>query len=137
FSLLIWLPRWLVGYIGLLIVFGHNAYDPLTPEELGPVWGGLWRAFHAGGPIPIADGFRLSAGYPLGPWIGVMAVGYALGEVFTWDRPTRRRALALLGLGSLTLFLLLRGTNLYGDPRPWPWPSQDGPVWTVMAVLNC
>jgi uncharacterized membrane protein len=64
-----------------------------------------------------------------------MAVGYALGEVFTLDRPDRRRALVLLGLGCLTLFVLLRGTNLYGDPRPWP--PQDGPVWTVMAVLNC
>jgi hypothetical protein len=64
-----------------------------------------------------------------------MAVGYALGEIFTWDRPDRRRALVLLGLGSLTLFLMLRGTNLYGDPREWP--PQDGPLWTVMAVLNC
>jgi uncharacterized membrane protein len=145
-SLLVWLPRWLVGYIGLLIVFGHNAYDPLSPERLGPVWGGLWRAFHAGGPIPIIGAFELGSlsfpkgiqfwsAYPLGPWIGVMAVGYALGEIFTWDRLERRRALALLGLGSLTLFLMLRGTNLYGDPRPWP--PQDGPAWTVMAVLNC
>lgn len=145
-ALLVWLPRWLVGYVGLLIVFGHNAYDPLTPESLGPVWGGWWRAFHAGGPIPIIEPFQLGSmnfpkgiqlwsAYPLGPWIGVIAVGYALGDVFTLDRPERRRTLALLGLGCWTLFLMLRGTNLYGDPRPWP--EQDGPVWTVLAVLNC
>src|SRR5262249_9759713 len=36
------------------------------------------------------------------------------------------------GAGIL-LFLFLRGSNLYGDPRPW---TTDGPVPAALAFLN-
>ena len=47
------------------------------------------RSLPAGCPILIL--------YPLIPWIGVMAVGYALGPIFLG--PSERRRPILLGLG--------------------------------------
>jgi uncharacterized membrane protein len=133
-SALVWLPRWLVGVIGLTIVCGHNAFDWVDKEDLGR-WQGVWALLHAGGPVPIADGFQLWAAYPWLPWIGVMACGYAAGGVFTLDRPTRRQTLATLGLGCLAAFLVLRGGNVYGNPKPWE--AQSSPGWNALAILNC
>jgi hypothetical protein len=39
------------------------------------------------------------------------------------DPPRRDRICLALGSGALALFLLLRGFDLYGDPRPWHAPS--------------
>src|SRR4029450_3857919 len=33
--------------------------------------------------------------------------------------PARRRWCLRIGVGAIALFLVLRGFNLYGDPRPW------------------
>ncbi|MGH6794487.1 MAG: DUF1624 domain-containing protein, partial [Methylocella sp.] len=46
----------------------------------------------------------------------------------------RERRLKLLGLASIALFLLLRGTNFYGDPSPWG-AQRDG-VMTALSMLN-
>jgi uncharacterized membrane protein len=53
--------------------------------------------------------------YPLIPWVGVMALGYALGPWF--ERPDRQKRLALLGAGCCAAFLALRALHLYGDPH--------------------
>jgi uncharacterized membrane protein len=63
-----------------------------------------------------------------------MALGYGLGYVFLEPAAQRQRQLKLLGLASLALFLLLRGTNLYGDPSPWS--AQGDGVMTALSVLN-
>lgn len=133
-SALVWLPRWAVGAIGLAVVCGHNAFDPVKPDDLG-MWSGVWKLLHGGGPVRVTDGFEMWPAYPFAPWAGVMATGYALGGLFTLDRPIRRKVLAGIGLGCLAAFAVLRGGNVYGDPKPWP--PQDNPLWALMAVLNC
>jgi hypothetical protein len=48
-----------------------------------------------------------------------MMAGYALGRVMEMA-PERRRAVSLaLGVAATILFLVLRGLDAYGDPRPW------------------
>ena len=68
------------------------------------------------------------------PWIGIMALGYGLGPVFLEPPAERARQLTLLGLAAIALFLLLRGTNFYGDPNPWS--AQGDGVMTALSVLN-
>ncbi|MBW8734983.1 MAG: hypothetical protein JF571_11900, partial [Asticcacaulis sp.] len=70
--------------------------------------------------------------YPVLPWIGVIALGYGMGDVFL--SPNRNRTLLTTGLGLLVLFLILRATNLYGDPRPWA--VQANLASSVMDFLN-
>jgi len=65
------------------------------------------------GPV---DGTPLIVLYSIVPWIGVMAAGYAFGTILTLDPARRNRTCLRLGLGAIALFLVLRGTNLYGDP---------------------
>ncbi len=79
-------------------------------------------------------GLRGEVSYPVLPWIGIMALGYGLGYVFLEPAARRQRQLKLLGLASIALFLLLRGTNLYGDPSLWS--AQGDGVMTALSVLN-
>jgi uncharacterized membrane protein len=57
--------------------------------------------------------------YSIVPWIGVMAAGFGFGRVMQMDAGRRRRVCLSLGAGAIVAFLILRGFNLYGDPRPW------------------
>jgi uncharacterized membrane protein len=72
--------------------------------------------------------------YPALPWIGVVALGYGLGPLFLGDARRRERILNLLGVAALALFVILRGSNLYGDPRPWS--EQPTPTMTTLSFLN-
>ena len=84
---------------------------------------GLWKILYVGffaGPIPLGpDGRNLIVLYSIIPWIGVMAAGYAFGTILTLEPARRNRLCLAIGLGAIALFLVLRGFNLYGDPRPW------------------
>jgi len=131
---LLWLPRPALIGVALAIMLGHNL---LTPVVLAPGEGGytLWALLHQRGLIDLPWGVARTS-YPVLPWIGVMAAGYALGPWFTSEMPARTRRHRLLGLGAATLagFLILRGLNGYGEPVPW----QAGTSWdaTLRAFLN-
>ncbi|MGI9383099.1 MAG: DUF1624 domain-containing protein, partial [Methyloligellaceae bacterium] len=96
--------------------------------------GWIWNLLHEPALLKSASGVMLFAVYPLIPWVGVMAAGYAFGQFFRLDPEARRRWLLGLG-GAITAgFVLLRASNLYGDPVPWT----DQGDWsaTVLAFLN-
>jgi len=57
--------------------------------------------------------------YPVIPWSGAMALGYAFGVVVLMPAPKRRRTSLQLGAISLALFAVLRWTNAYGDFVPF------------------
>jgi len=130
---LVYLPTWAVAAFGLALIVGHNAFDGVKPEDLGG-FGALWRVLHAGGDFELVRGFRVGAGYPLVPWIGVMAAGYALGRLMT-QAAQRRRVLVVLGVSAVLLFLILRLTQVYGEPKPWK--AQSSPLWTLFSILDC
>jgi uncharacterized membrane protein len=132
-----------VGGIGAAIILGHNLLDHFrTTPWMGPdspvpsPLGQLWMVFHQGGPFPIR-GFPspiVLAHYPLLPWAGVLLAGYGAASFYGWEAKRRRRVFIGLGATMLAAFLVLRLTNLYGDPRPWA-PGASS-ARTVMAFLN-
>ncbi|WP_424361206.1 DUF1624 domain-containing protein [Methylocystis parvus] len=130
-SLLSRLPPRAVLAVGAAIVFGHNLLDGFGVADFGDL-GPLWRLLHEKGPLP----FNLPGEvyYPALPWIGVVALGYGIGPLFQKPPAERDRALRLAGLGALALFLLLRASNLYGDPNPWS--TQRDAVFTLLSFLN-
>ena len=142
------LPLAVVGGIGVAIVAGHNLIDSRfneTMEALGSsslsgLWKILYVSFHAGPIRSGAEGPSLIVLYSIVPWIGVMMAGYAFGRVLTLEPARRDRICLGVGLGAIALFVLLRGFNLYGDPRPWAAapPSPEGgpsmPGW--LSFLN-
>ena len=126
-GLLVRLPVPAVGVIGAAMIAGHNLLDGV--RSANPVWAVLH------GPGPVLQGeHTVFAAYPLIPWVGVTAVGYALGAVFEWDAARRRRALSWLAAGAVAGFVLLRALNAYGDPRPWS--AQGSGIATALSFLN-
>ena len=124
---LVKLPLPVVGTLGVAIIAAHNLMDSHMGALLDGLdtnrFSALWKIFYVGffaGPVRFGpDGPNLIVLYSIIPWIGVMAAGYAFGKILTLE-PTRRRHLCLtIGLSAIALFLILRGFNLYGDPRPW------------------
>lgn len=123
---------WLVGFGGLMIVT-HNAFDAIKPSDLG-AFGPWWAILHTGDDVDFGGGWTLNPYYPLVPWIGVMAVGYGFGRCLQSHWCTRTNLLRL-GATVLGAFVVLRFSNIYGDPAPWRiYPD---PLVSVMAFLNC
>ena len=142
---LVKLPLSVSAIFGTIIIAAHNLMDSrlwqLAENLNASKFSGLWKILYFGfyaGPVRFgADGPNLIVLYSLIPWIGVMAVGYAFGKILTLE-PTRRNQICLfLGLGATALFLILRGFNLYGDPRPWSHPSPEHPMPAFLSFLNC
>jgi uncharacterized membrane protein len=140
---LIYLPMRAVAGLGIAMIALHNLFDrfqipphvamagtpPPTALEK------LWLILHQPGFIPVFEKSSVAfVAYPLIPWVGVMASGYALGVVYTWDGERRRRWLLKVRLALTILFGLLRATNLYGDPQAWK--GQPSAVFTVLSFLN-
>ena len=126
---LVRLPLVLVTAIGAAIVFLHNLI--VVPEEPGALWKLLYVGFRAG-PVETAVA-PLMVLYSLVPWVGVMALGYGFGRVMLLEPARRDRFCLTLGIGGTLLFVLLRATNLYGEPRPW---SAAGDMPALLSFLN-
>jgi uncharacterized membrane protein len=90
---------------------------------------------HDPGSIQLSEGLRLYILYPLIPWIGVMAAGYALGPVMQLGADERKRVLLKLGAAITIGFVVLRATNFYGDPGSWA--VQGTWLATLLSFINC
>lgn len=127
---LIHLPLRLLALFSLVLIAGHNLFDGVQPQSLG--WfGGWWIALHGPG---FAIPGMLLIGYPLVPWVAVMAGGYVLAAVYGWEPERRRRMLFVLGSAAIVAFVSLRFFNAYGNT--FPWTPQRTPALTVASFLN-
>ncbi len=128
-SALIHLPTRVVAVFALLVIVLHNLLDGIRPELFGAL-APLWVVLHTPGLLSP----RFFVGYPLVPWFAVMALGYALGDVFSWEPPARKRFLTRAGIAATIGFVLLRLSNTYGNP--FPWSAQRNALMTVASFLN-
>jgi uncharacterized membrane protein len=120
------LPRPAIIAFGLVLVLGHNLLDGITPESLGAL-APLWHVLHVPGELKVLPVFLL---YPLVPWVGVMALGYAAGPfIFSQDAAVSRRV-AWAGAVMVLGLVALRALNGYGDPHP----RLDGGSPAVLAM---
>jgi uncharacterized membrane protein len=139
---LIYLPLRVIVGLSVAMIALHNALDGVHfTSWRGPgspvpgFWASLWKVLHEPGMIfPFGyPGPALLVLYPLIPWIGVLAAGYAFGALYRLDQARRRRILFRLG-GTITLgFIVLRAINVYGDPSHWS--VQTKPVMTALSFL--
>ncbi|MDB4899134.1 MAG: hypothetical protein JWN53_942 [Gemmatimonadetes bacterium] len=127
-SALVYLPASVVTAFGVVMIAGHNLLDPV--KSASP----LWAILHSPGFVVNSPRYVVFAAYPLIPWIGVTAVGYGLGQVYAWDAERRRALLVRLGVAMCAAFVVVRGSNVYGDPSRWS--SQTSTVFTVLSFLN-
>ncbi len=126
-GLIIFLPVPAIAAIGLALIAGHNAFDAVQ-------WNNpLWSILHRPGFV-LQGEQTVFVAYPLIPWIGVTALGYALARVYAWEPERRRRFLLVTGLAAVAGFIVLRAGNIYGDPIPWS--AQERPIFSLLSFLN-
>jgi uncharacterized membrane protein len=127
-SLLIYLPRPAIAAFGILLIVGHNLLDSIRSSQP------LWTLLHVQNFILRTPAHSILVAYPLIPWLGVTALGYSLGTIYSWA-PERRRALLFsCGIGMVLAFLVLRAIDAYGDRVPWS--TQHSALQTAISFLN-
>ena len=136
-SALVWLPFQTLLLIGVAIVFGHNLLDPVeaaTKEE-----GLVWHLLHTpdGGyyqPYAGERGVFILYAFPV--WLGIMILGYCFGSLYrrTIESNKRKKYLLRISLVAISLFVVLRFFNVYGDPSPWS--QQKTAMLSVLSFFN-
>lgn len=136
-SAFVYLPVWLTGLVGALLVLTHNVTDGIAAADMqyGWIWTLLREGSMYGRLVPQLGGYYYLIIYPILPWLGVMMLGYAFGSLVQWERPRRRKACAIVGCSAIVAFAVLRWFNIYGDPSTFQaqatWPM------TVVSFFNC
>lgn len=141
---LVHLPMAAIALFGIAMIVLHNLLDGIHVQG----WQGpgspvpsaaarLWMVLHQGNeffPVLGWPGPVVLLIYPLVPWMGVMAAGYAFGRIYDLDAERRRRLLMVAGAGLIAAFVGLRALNIYGDPAPWS--VQSSAVFTLLSFVN-
>ncbi|HEV8550902.1 MAG TPA: heparan-alpha-glucosaminide N-acetyltransferase domain-containing protein [Polyangiaceae bacterium] len=126
-------PLGLVAAFGAILVLGHNALDGVHAKSFGAL-APVWNVLHERARLTPAPGHAVYVSYPLVPWIGVMALGYAFGPVVRLPFAERRALSWKLGAALTLGFVLVRAVNGYGDPHPWK--PQASALFTVFSFVN-
>src|SRR5712692_7174006 len=131
---LVFLPVWSITAVGIAMVALHNLFDGVRADSFGSFrW--LWAILHSGNILEPLPGIHFVPGYPLVPWIGVMAAGYGFGTLLLRSQDERRKWLLGLGIGFTLTFIATRASNLYGDPHVWV--IQKTGLFTFFSFVNC
>ena len=129
---LIHVPRRALLASSVGVVALHNVLDGVAARQFG-AFAPLWNVLHQSGAFSLA-GATVVVGYPVLPWIAVIALGFCAGDLFLLDPARRRRMLAGAGVVSVALFVILRLVNGYGDPSPWS--PQSTPTFTMLSFFR-
>lgn len=104
-----------IAALSLAMIVLHDLLDRVRPAPFGSfAW--LWKILHARGGVLLPFGVHQFVLFPLIPLVGVMAAGYVFGQLYVMGRERRRELLVMLGWAMIAAFILLRLTNLYGNP---------------------
>ena len=138
------LPTKLILAAGILIVMNHTFLD-LSFIPIRPNWGWYLRLIiHE----PNFQRWPYVGLYPIIPWIGVMAIGWAFGNFLesksVEDIKKLRNPLYFTGISSIIAFIIVRYLNGYGNLVPrigntlvdWLYVSKYPPdlaflLWTL------
>ena len=106
--------RWLAA-LSLLVIATHNLLDGIRPAQFGSsAW--VWAVLHARSFVELPGHIPEFVLFPIIPWVAVMGAGFAFGTIFLLEPKRRQRITLRLGLACVLAFILLRATNIYGNP---------------------
>lgn len=130
------LPYWVAVSLGILITLLHNLTDLYIPENE--------EVKTAANFLIMTDfslyevlGIKVISAYAILPWTGIMLLGFGAGKWFDttkFNSIKRRSRLVYSGLLLITLFVILRLINDYGDPKPWE--NMKTNTYTLLSYLN-
>ncbi|MCV2353955.1 heparan-alpha-glucosaminide N-acetyltransferase domain-containing protein [Paucibacter sp. B2R-40] len=133
-ALLVWLPLPRIALVAAALILPHNLLDSWHGK--GASW--PMMAWHQGGYQQLWPGLGVVFAYPLMPWVGLIAAGYALGPVLAWAPERRQRFLLRASAALLLAFVLLRSGNFYGNPQTWQARLGQSSGWAseLMAFVD-
>jgi len=131
---LIYMKTSYILVLGIALVLGHNLLDNVHVSGNGFA-SFLWAVLHEQKSFQIGY-ISIFVNYPVMPWIGVMALGYCCGSLYTngFDEKRRRKSLLFIGIGAIVLFIALRANNFYGDAASWS--SQRNMLYSFLSFIN-
>lgn len=132
-GLLLGLPARFLGLAGIIILIFHNLIL-IAPVADASLPAKLLSALWTPGVFPYSESKLFFVGYPPVPWLGIMLVGFGAGHYFTLGEYKQRVIFFRSGLVALSLFIILRAVNIYGDPVKWA--AQKTPLFTALSFLN-
>jgi len=131
---IIYFSNKVITIIGLAIIFLHNLFDVFVFEgqKLDAI---IWYFLHQQSMIKISEYISLVFGYPIIPWVGLMALGYVMGSLYAEYQSKERTSLLMkFGIYSVLAFIVLRLTNFYGEPNHFA--IQENISFSIMALFN-
>ena len=127
-AVLVRFPTIVATVFGIAMILSHNLLDGVASANP------IMTVLHQPGFLLNSPTHTVFVSYPLVPWIGVTALGYALGQIYNWSTEARRTFLLRSGIAVIVAFVVLRLLNVYGDPNRWA--AQARPVMTLVSFLN-
>ncbi len=134
-AILSYLPFYLFLVIALVILFGHNLIDHYEYSRIGQL-SVLHNILHRPVYYPVNDQTIIGIVYPFLPWTGLMMTGYCFGNLFNegMNIERRNRILRYTGIFLLLFFIVLRYSNVYGDPSCWSVQSRN--AFTILSFIS-
>ena len=132
-ALFVQLPYRLLAVLSIAVIALHSLLDPINAASFGS-YAPVWNVIHQPGAF-LVHGLVIVVGYPLVPWIAVMSSGLCFGRVFLLEPARRQKIILTTGCALTIAFIVLRATNVYGDPERWS--SQHSAIFTLLSFLNC
>jgi uncharacterized membrane protein len=128
---LVYLSPRAILIIGVILIFGHNAFDTFS-LKIGEPGYAIWTFLMQSGFVPPA----MVVPYSLIPWLGIFLAGFGAGSLYLsdFDPDQRRKILFNTGIAAIVLFIVLRTINRYGDLVPWE--VQKNTIFTIMSFMN-
>jgi uncharacterized membrane protein len=122
-----------IGIIGIVIIFCHGIFS-LIPFSNGSLIRVILSPLFLPGAFPITSKITFVMAYPPIPWLGIMLAGFATGNFFQLSSLKRKKSFLAIGLSALTLFMMIRFINIYGDSIPWS--TQKNGLYTFLSFIN-
>ncbi len=106
--------RWLAA-LSVLVIVTHDLLDHIRSAQFGSL-GWVWKLLHVRGFVQLPFNIPEFVLFPIIPWVAVMGAGYAFGTIFALAPERRQKITLRLGAVLTLAFILLRATNVYGNP---------------------
>ena len=136
-GLLVRAPLAIIAFTGAIIFFGHDILTYVQLPKTGAESVLLTIFFTARAAfLPFAPHHAFFVLYAVLPWTSVMLLGYVFGSLYTKNvQPHRRKNILLItGLSLITVGIVLRIIDHYGDPSPWS--VQRNFAHSLLSFLN-
>ncbi len=113
---LVHFSKYFILAFSVVLIFGHNLLDNIH-------MGGrmFWSIIHERNIFKLSDDVSFYIEYPLIPWIAVMSLGYFFGTYYkpSFDPNKRKKSFNIIGIAAISLFIILRPFNIYGESVPF------------------